>query len=215
MTHLKLKPYDDARARWPDRGRVILAQYDADSAVVYRAGPPDEAAYAAEHDRLGGPGFDFDRMVWTGASFLWLMHRSEWASKPGQRAVLALWLDRAAFDGLLAEAAPTHYIPGVYPDRARWEAALSASDIRIQWGPDYPAYGPKLKRQAIQIGLRGDTLRRFANEWIVRVEDITGFVRQQAAFAAEPDLLLVPGARIYPVDADTALRLQLDKWTPG
>lgn len=215
MTHLRIKPYVDERARWPERGRVILAQYDADAVVVYRACPPETAAYAVEHGRLGGAGFSFDRMDWTGASFLGLMHRSGWASQPGQGAALALWLARAAFDGLLADAIPTHYIPGFYPDRACWEAALADSDIRLQWGPDYPAYGPKLKRSAIQIGLRDDMLRKFATEWIVRVEDITEFVRQQAAFAAEPDLLLVPAQRIYPVEPDTALRLRLDKWTPG
>ncbi len=215
MTHLRLKPYDDERARWPDRGRVILAQYDADSVVVYQAYPPKIAAYAAEHGRLGGPGFSFDRMSWIKTSFLWMMHRSEWASKPGQRAVLALWLDRAAFDRMLSEAVSSRHTPGIYPTQADWQAAVAASDVRLQWDPDYPPYGPKLARRAAQIGLRGDTLRKFATEWIVQVEDITGFVQQQAVFAAEPDMLLVPAQRIYPVDADIALRLRLDKWTPG
>jgi hypothetical protein len=215
MTHLRLKPYGDERTRWPDRGRVILAQYDADSIVVYQAYPPEIAAYAVEHGRLGGPGFSFARMSWIKSSFLWMMHRSEWASKPGQRAVLAIWLNRAVFDHMLSEAVPSRHVPGIYPTQEDWQAAVAASDVRLQWDPDYPPYGPKLARRAVQIGLRGNTLHKFATEWIIQVEDITGFVQQQAVFAAEPDMLLVPAQRVYPVEPSVALRLRLDKWTPG
>jgi hypothetical protein len=34
------------------------------------------------------------------------------------------------------------------------------------------ASGPKLERRAIQTGLRGSTLRRYPEEWIVEVEDL-------------------------------------------
>ncbi len=219
MKSLRIKPYIDEEARWPRDGQAILAQYDAESVVAYRATDRAAAQWIAARGRLAGPGgeaapgFSFERMSWLSPSFTWMMRHSAWASAPGQEAVLAIWLRRDAFDAILAGAAHSRYVEAAYPSRAAWQATADASDVLVQWDPDYPPYGPKLRRRAIQIGLRGEALRRFAGEWIVQVEDISGFARQQAAFARETEMLLVPAQRVYPVrDAALARRLGLDRW---
>lgn len=219
MTRLRIKPYIDEQPNWPRDGQAILAQFDAQTVVVYQATGRGMGRWAVKHGRLalpGGeaaPGFSFERMSWLMTSFTWMMHRSAWATAPGQEAVLAIWLQRAAFDAILAQATHSRYVEDAYPSREAWQAAADASDVLAQWAPDYPPYGPKLRRRALQIGLRGEALRRFAEEWIAHVEDISEFARQQAAFASETELLFVPAQRVYPVsDATLARHLGLDRW---
>ncbi len=163
MKRLRYKPYIDEKARWPAEGRAILAQYDDDSVVVYQAFSERIGHAAARQGRLDVAGFSLERMSWIKTSFLWMMHRCEWARAEGQRVVLAVWLRREAFDGILAGAVLSHFDGGLYPDRAAWQAALDKSEVRVQWDPDYPPHGPKLARRAIQIGLSGETLRRYAD----------------------------------------------------
>lgn len=215
--HLRLKPYADQKAAWPEHPRVILAQYDDQTVVVYQAYSPGIARYAAERQQLGGPNFSFERMTWIKTRFLWMMHRSEWGSSPGQERILAIWMNRPAFDGLLAAAAPSRFDPKHYPDEGAWQQALDASDVLVQWDPDYSLRGIKeVRRKAIQLGLRGEALRRFAADWIVGVEDITSLVHKLAEVRHDEELVLLPAERLYPVkDPAVARRLALDKSIPG
>lgn len=199
MKRLRLAPYIDEQARWPDRGYVLLAQYDEETVVVYQAQPPAIARYAAQHGRLDAPAFPFERTAWLQTSFLWMMRHCRWGARREAGVVLAIWLPRAVFDALLAQAVPSRYEAGAYPDQAAWQAALDASDVLLQWDPDYAPNGLKLRRRTLRLGLRGEALRRYAREWIVQVEDISAFVRQQAPYRRQPELLLVPAQRIYPV----------------
>ena len=216
MGRLRLKPYIDEAATWPDRGHVILAQYDAQSVVVYQAVRPGLARYALEHERLGGADFDTERMTWLGTSFFWMMHRSRWGADRNQPVVLALWVARAVFDSSLQQAVPARYVAGAYESREAWAAALERSEVRVQWDPDFPPSGPKLARKAIQLGLRGEAARRLAAEGITGVADITPFARQQSEFRAAPDMLFTPAQDVYPVrDRQLAARLGLDKSVPG
>ena len=216
MKRLRVRAYPDEAPAWPDRGQVILAQYDVESVLLYQAASPGVARRVSASGSLGGEGFNAERMQWFGTSFFWLMHHSAWATAPGQQRTLALWVQRAAFDELLAGAVHSRFEADVYADEAAWQAALDASDVRVQWEADYPAHGPKLRRRAVQLGVRGGALRGLADDWLLHVEDITGFVRQQAEFRDTPDLLFTPAQRIYPVrDAEVAQRLGLDKSVPA
>lgn len=197
MKHLRFKPYIDEAPTWPDRGRVILAQYDAEAVVLY-------APYQHQHD--------LDRMLWLTPSFLWMMHHTNWAAGPGTSQVVALWVQRSAFDEYLGEAVPSTFVEGTYESREAWQAALDTSDVRVQWDPDFPPHGPKLNRKAFRLGLGGDALRRFLDTSSAAAEDVTEFARQQAEFVATPELLFVPAQKIYPVpDPAVAARLSLDK----
>jgi hypothetical protein len=152
--------YATQKGTWPASGRHILAQYDDRTVVVYQAYLPEIAAYAVEHQRLGGPGFSFTRMSWVKPNFLWMMFRSGWGTKPGQEATLAVRIMRKAFDVVLAAAVPSTFTPATFESEAQWKAALARSSVRLQWDPDHDPAGRPLERRAIQLGLRGEVLRQ-------------------------------------------------------
>ncbi len=209
---LPIEPYVDQTERLPCSGRHILAHFDEDAIVVYQAFRPAIGRWAAEHGRFGGE-FSLARMSWIKTSFLWMMYRSGWATKPGQEVVLAVWLRRAGFEAILAEAVSSTFDSVCYGDQAAWSAAVARSTVRLQWDPDRTPKGEALGRRAIQLGLRGQTLAHYATKWIMHIEDITGFVHEQAALISSPEgsrELLTPHAAVYrPASEQTVTRLGL------
>lgn len=208
---LRVEPYLTQLARWPEEGNHILGQFDDASLVVYQAYNSSIGNYAASRRYFGGA-FSFTRMSWIKPGFLWMMYRSGWGTKAGQEVVLAIWLKRSAFNILLAHAVHSRFIPGVYPDEAAWKTAMSHSDVRLQWDPDHNPLGRKVERRAIQLGLRGDTLAEYARHWILDIQDISGFVRQQHQYLLSSGYtqLMIPQEYIYPVqDPDVINKLGL------
>lgn len=208
---IEAAPYLDQVAGWPQRGRHILAQYDDSSVVIYQAYPPSIGEFARSHGYFGGD-FKLDRMSWIKPNFLWMMYRSGWGQKPGQTVVLAVRLRREAFDGLLAAAIHARFEPALYESRETWQQAVRRSDVRLQWDPDHDPAGNRTERRAIQLGLRGAALDRYAREWILEIEDVSVFVAEQHELAASGRWgdLRTPRERVYPVDdAGVARSLQL------
>lgn len=205
---LLTEPYLAEKERWPKRGRHILAQFDAERVVVYQAYNPAIGRYAAAHGHFGGP-FSLTRMSWVKPNFLWMMYRCGWAQKDNQETVLAVSLQRAAFDEVLAQAVHSTCVTEVYGDTAQWKQAVAKSDVRLQWDPDHNPQGHSVERRAIQLGLRGEVLARYAREWIVEIEDITDFVREQHehVWGGELDKLTPPREEVYPVSEAVAARL--------
>src|SRR5215831_2056429 len=187
-------------ARWPQTGRHILAQFDETSVVVYQAYRPAIGHYAASHGHFGGE-FSFSRMSWIKTNFLWMMFRSGWGSKPGQEVVLAVQIKRSAFDAVLAEAVHSTYVQAVYGSEHAWKEALESSSVRLQWDPDHEPSGAPVERRAIQLGLRGEVLARYSREWIIEIQDISSFVREQYQYAQPGSYarLVMPQERVYPV----------------
>lgn len=213
MQRLRLKPYLAQSKSWPKQGRMILAQYDEQTVVVYQAFSKQIGAYAVRHGKLGGAGFSFERMSWIKTNFMWMMYRSDWGTQPGQEAVLAIWLRREAFDAILAGAVHSSFVPEVYGDQEAWKRAVGRSEVRLQWDPDHNPRGIKLDRRAIQLGLSGETLRRYVEECTQHIEDISGYVQEQSKYIRQPEMLITPAERVYPVaDEPLARRLGLDKW---
>jgi hypothetical protein len=205
------EPYQTALVHWPAQGRHILAQYDADSVVVYQAYRPSIGEYAIAHQRFGGADFSLSRMSWIKPNFLWMMYRSGWGTKEGQEVVLAVRLRRAAFDAILAAAVPSVFWPDLYDARASWQRDVASSEVRLQWDPDHAPTGDKVERRALQLGLRGEVLARFAIDDIMEIEDMRDFVATQRAHVRDRELLRVPRERVYPVaDLSTRRRLRLD-----
>jgi hypothetical protein len=206
---LPTEPYAAQSARWPASGRHILANFGDDRVVVYQAYRPEIGRFAAERGYFGGD-FSLSRMSWVKPNFLWMMYRSGWGTKEDQEVTLAVTLGRAAFNRILAAAVHSSHAPEVYGDRDAWQRAVRGSEVRLQWDPDHGPGGDKLERRAIQLGLRGETLRRYAREWILDIEDISDFVAAQLAIVRDRDALLTPVERVYPVaDPDVAARLGL------
>ncbi|MEG4323194.1 MULTISPECIES: DUF4291 domain-containing protein [unclassified Microcoleus] len=196
---LLTEPYLHQTMRWPNTGRHILAQFDDDRVVVYQAYRPAIGHFAAEHGYFGGE-FSLNRMSWIKPNFLWMMYRSEWGTKPGQEVILAIWLKRSAFDEILASAVHSNFVSKVYGSEKEWKQLVKTSSVRLQWDPDHHPSGAKLERRAIQLGLRGSFLASYAREWIVNIEDISQFVRQQHEYKGEDrPQLLTPRETVYPV----------------
>ena len=200
MRTLHTEPYRDQLARWPTTGHHILAQSDAETVVVYQAYQPSIGRFAAEAQHFGGGGFSLSRMSWIKPNFLWMMYRSGWGTKEGQEIVLAVWLARAGFEAILAGGVPSSFDPARYADRDAWSEAVKQSSVRVQWDPDHAPNGAPVERRAIQLGLRGDVLARYAREWIVEIQDISPEV---AAMRAQLDAggvaaLVCPREDVFP-----------------
>jgi Domain of unknown function (DUF4291) len=127
--------YHSQLDRLPKSGNHIVAQYDAQSIVVYQAYRPAIGRFAAEHGYFGGE-FKFERMSWIKPNFLWMMYRSGWGTKEGQEVTLVIWLGRAAFEEILAAAVHSKFLPEIYASESEWKTAVRRSPVRLQWDPD-------------------------------------------------------------------------------
>ena len=152
-------------------------------------------------------------MSWIKPNFLWMMYRSGWGTKEGQEVTLAVRLRRDAFDEILRLAVHSTFVPEVYGTHEAWKRAVAGSDVRLQWDPDHGPSGNPLERRAIQLGLRGDVLARYAREWLLGIEDISDFVAEQRANATAPyERLVTPREDVYPVaDPEVAARLGVSR----
>lgn len=172
--------YSDYEKDLPQSGNHILAQERNDNLIVYQAFRPAIAESALEHQKFGGPHYSFSRMSWIKPNFLWMMYRSGWAAKEGQEYVLAIEISKQHFLEIIEKAVHSTFQPSIYQSKEAWKKCLLDSEVRLQWDPDHDPYGKKLERRAIQLGLSGEILNRFATEWIVSIEDVSDFARKQS-----------------------------------
>ena len=105
----------EQETRLPKICRYILAQFDDEGVIVYQAYRPAIGNFAATHGYFGGDHFSLTRMSWIKPNFLWMMYRSGWGQKEGQEVVLAVKIEREAFDTILANAVWSTYNPDLYP----------------------------------------------------------------------------------------------------
>jgi len=206
--NIQTEPYLEQVKRWPGSGRHILAQFDAQTVVVYQAYRPAIGRFASQEQRFGGE-FSLTRMSWIKPNFLWMMYRSGWGTKEGQEITLAVRLRRSAFDEILQLAVHSNYVPEVYASPENWRTRLAQSQVRLQWDPDHDPRGDKQERRAIQLGLAGDVLNQYAKNWIVSIEDISGFVAEQRAHAESNAFanLVTPQEEVYPVNNPETARI--------
>lgn len=188
-----------------------MAQFDAESIYVYQAYRPSIARFAVEHQRFGGD-FSFSRMSWIKPNFLWMMYRAGWATKEGQEHILAVRLRRPFFDELLRLAVPSSFDARRFSAPEEWKAAVTESDVRLQWDPDHDPIGNPQDRRAVQLGLRGHTLRRFGEQELISIEDITPFVAEQRSkVSGDCSDLRIPAETIYsPADPAVAATVGID-----
>jgi hypothetical protein len=209
---LRLAPYLEQNALWPQRGRHILAQFGEESIVVYQAYNHGIGQFAIRNGYFGSD-FKYSRMSWFKPNFLWMMYRSGWGTKSNQEVTLAIHLRRTFFDEVLSQALPSTFGAALFGSEEDWKRAVARSEVRLQWDPDHGPTGAPQQRRAIQLGLRGDMLRRYGREAILEIEDISDFVAEQRqnAIPERYDQLLVPQERVYlPTNDVVAQHVQLD-----
>lgn len=193
--------------------RVIRADYDERSIVVYQAYRPEIANAAVTAGRFVPP-FSLTRMTWIKPSFLWMMERCGWASKPGQERVLAVRMTRAGWEEALGQATLTTFAPEVYNTFDSWRRDLEGASVRVQWDPERTIHGHALEQRAIQVGLSRQSVERYVNEWTLEIRDITPLIHSlrsllDAGRAAEAQQRL-PHERIYPTPPALAKRIGMD-----
>lgn len=190
--------HDLQAARWPAEGEHVLAHHDDATIVVYQAYRPEIGLHAIANGRLDGPAYSLNRMSWIKPNFLWMMFRSGWGTKEGQEVVLGLRLRRSFFDGILRRAVASAFDARVHASHEAWQQAVQDSEVRLQWDPDHDPLGGKLTRRAVQLGLRGETLRAFAGDEVLEVIDMRAFVAEQRELAlARSPLLRTPREQVY------------------
>ncbi len=208
---MRFQRYLDQVRDWPKSGRHILAQFDPETIYVYQAYRPSIARFAVEHQQFGGD-FSFSRMSWIKPNFLWMMYRAGWATKEGQEHILAVRLRRTFFDELLRLAVPSGFHSRRFATREEWQAAVRSSEVRLQWDPDHNPSGNPVERRAVQLGLRGGALRRFGQQELISVEDITPFVAEQRQHLSKGFAeLCTPEERVYfPSDPEAVTTVGID-----
>ncbi|MEU4246528.1 DUF4291 domain-containing protein [Amycolatopsis sp. NPDC026612] len=189
--------------RVPDR--QIRAAQTGTTVRVYQAYPPAIADAALERQTFVEP-FKRDRMTWIKPSFRWMAYRCGYGSKPGQERVLAIDITRGGFEWALANAALSK--PRRDQDEAAWKQQLKTSPVRIQWDPERDLDHTALNFRAIQIGLSGEAVDHYVDEWITAITDVTPVMRDIAGLLATDQLhkavKLVPHEPPYDLPADLA-----------
>jgi hypothetical protein len=171
--------------------RQVRALFDDDTITVYQAYGPEIADAALAAGTFVSP-FKRDRMTWIKPSFLWMMHRSGWATKPGQERILAVRISRDGFEWALRHASLSQ------------EATKRL--VRVQWDPERSLQLERLDHRTIQVGLGGEAVGRYVDEWIEGISDVTSLAHDLhdlvEAEAVDTARGMLPQERPYHLPAD-------------
>ena len=188
--------------------KVIFADFDEEGVYVYQAFKPKIVAVAVELNQFG-KGFGVDRISWIKPSLGWMLRRSKYATKHRMEAIARIKLTHQAWLEILHQSIPTHYDANRFGSEIEWQKALNNSEVIHQWDPERSLKGERLNRQAIQIGLRGDILKKYKNELVINVEDITDLAKS-IGFASKknhPFPTNIPEEKEYPINEKLKFQL--------
>ncbi|MEV6587647.1 DUF4291 domain-containing protein [Streptomyces acidicola] len=191
--------------------RRIRAAHSESTITVYQAYSP-EIGLPTLHDGRFPAAWKRDRMTWIKPSFLWMMYRCGWGTKAGQETVLAVEITRDGFEWALRHACLSSYARGVHADRSAWQRQLERAPTRVQWDPERDLRLQPLPYRALQLGLSGEAVRRYADEWTVAIRDVTPLAHEIQALVSSGDLDsaagLLPQERPYPVGDELLAHLR-------
>lgn len=150
----------------------IYAVFDDKTIRIYQAYNNEIADEALQLGRFGNK-FNLNRMTWIRPSFLWIMYRSGWATKKNQERILGIDITKGGFKEILEKSVISSYNLKLGISKEEWKEKIKNSDVRVQWDPDGDIYGNPIRRRVIQLGLRGKSIEKYVNDWIVKIVDIT------------------------------------------
>jgi hypothetical protein len=131
--------------------------------------------------------------------------------KPGEERVLSIDVTRDGFEWALARACLAHYDRDVYVDRAAWVRRLKTSPVRVQWDPERSLRLNPLPYRSLQVGLSGEAVDRYVDQWMVAVTDITTTVHHIRALRDAEDEHAaaghLPAEQVYPLPAGLGARI--------
>ncbi|MBD0403070.1 DUF4291 domain-containing protein [Flammeovirga sp. EKP202] len=180
--------------------KEIRAVFDQETITVYQAYRPEIAIPAVKNQKFVPP-FKLERMTWIKPSFLWMMYRCGWTQKEGQEHVLAIKIKREGWEWAMQNACISHFDPSIHASKEEWKQKLQNAPVRIQWDPERNINLERLEYRAIQVGLSGDAVFKYVNEWIVEIKDISDQCRiiHQLVMNKEIDKAkaLLPQEKVY------------------
>ena len=191
--------------------KQVRAVYDDKTIRIYQAFNHAIANAALKQGTFTSPPFKIDRMTWIKPSFLWMMYRCGWAKKDkGQERVLAIDISRDGFEWALNNsllAKSRHK----YNDKKEWLALKENTPVRIQWDPERDFFFQPLDHRSIQVGLCRDAVKKYVNEWIVHIEDVTELTFNIHKQVEEDNIsaatLLLPNEKPYPLPNDIKIKV--------
>lgn len=181
--------------------REIRAVYTNETIRVYQAYSKQIAEEAVLKGTFGEH-FKMGRMTWIKPSFLWMMYRCGWGEKESQECILAIDLKRYAFDSIMKNAVLSHYRSDMGITESEWKEQVKTSDVRCQWDPERDIDGNPLEYRSIQLGLRGQAVYHYVHDWIVKITDISDYVKELREKKKNGgDILpLLPEEKVYPFE---------------
>ncbi|MFG3662134.1 DUF4291 domain-containing protein [Streptomyces sp. NPDC047706] len=191
----------------------VRARHTDSTLTVYQAYHPGIGRPAARSGRFPGT-WKRERMTWVKPSFLWMMYRCGWGTKENQETVLAVEITREGFLWALRHACLSHYAAGLHVGREAWREQLRAAPVRVQWDPERDLHLTPLLHRSLQMGLAGEAAARYADEWIVGIEDVTPLAREIHGLVRSGELTratrLLPEERPYPAAEEELAHLVPD-----
>lgn len=189
----------------------VRARHTDTTVTVYQAYAPGTGRAAARDGRFPAS-WKRDRMTWVKPSFLWMMYRCGWGTKENQETVLAVEISREGFVWALRNSCLSHYVPALHGDQGAWKRQLREAPARVQWDPERDLRLDPLPYRSLQLGLAGEAAARYADEWVVGIEDVTPLAREIHGLVRAGELerasVLVPEERPYPVGSEVLARLR-------
>lgn len=192
----------------PTRG--VRAVFTEKTITVYQAYSASIADPALRAQKFVAP-FKRERMTWIKPSFLWMAYRCGWATKPNQERVLAVEITREGFEWALSHSCLSHHNPEQNSEkREDWEERKRTSPVRVQWDPErgldlLPVKG---NQRSIQIGIGGNAVDKYLDEWIVSITDVTDSMHEISRLVAANELdaaqRALPLERAYPLPDEVA-----------
>lgn len=188
--------------------KIIYANYDEAGVYMYQAFKPATVKIAAELGTFG-KGFGFDRLTWIKPSFAWLLRRSKYGTKNRMKGIAKIKIAHSAFLEILEQSIETHWNQKLYSNEDNWQKAINNSDVIHQWDPERDLVGKRLNRQSIQIGIRGEVIKKYVSDYILGVEDISELAHEigrlkKSGANTFPSL---EEEKVYEISAELFLRL--------
>ncbi len=186
--------------------REIRASFSERTVRVYQAFSSEIADRAIAAQTFKPP-FQRRRMTWIKPSFTWMMYRSGWGAKPGQHRILGVDILRNGFEWALARSCLTEFKGELHGSVQNWEARLRSEPVRIQWDPERTLTLEPLTWRTIQVGLGGEAVDEYLDEWITSIEDVTGLAHEVESAVMSGDSNRARG--LVPIELPYPLREQI------
>ncbi|HXA01258.1 MAG TPA: DUF4291 domain-containing protein [Cytophagaceae bacterium] len=183
--------------------KKVRAVFDKNSITVYQAYNSAIANSAVQKQKFMSPLFKMERTTWIKPSFLWMMHRSWWATKENQENILAIKITREGWEWALEHSCLSHFSMVIHKTQTNWKTKLQDSTVKVQWDPEKDIQLNNLLYRSIQVGLTGIAVEKYINKWIIGIEDITPACKEIYRKVQTGDIKaaksLLPDEKIYPL----------------